>query len=161
VNLVEALGMLTNLLDNVPVIADWASIISLVVSTYAAYAITKVRSQVVGRVRMPSLVAAIEKSGKKFAILMRSYDEVETREQFVLELARCEATLRLIKSKASRATAGRVRALLQHVSNFKGPRWFGYYPAANRRDDAWRIYTELNSLIEELKNVIEEQKIGA
>ena len=153
--------MLANWLTYVPNVANWASILSLFISAYAAYAITKVRAEVVGRIRLPSLVDALEKHGNSFAGLMLTYDAAETKDQFALELARCEANIRLIRSKINRAAAGRANVLLRRIAHFKGPRWFGYYPAANEREHAWRIYAELNGLIEELKNFVEEQRIGA
>jgi hypothetical protein len=152
--------MLFGWLNYAPIAADWASILSLFVSVYAAYAITKVRSQVVDRMRLPPLVTVLEKHGKNFATLMLAYDEAETKDQFAVELARCEANLRLVKSKVNRQIGGHIGVLLGQVGKYKRPRLFGYYPALDTREHAWKIYTELNGLIEELKNFVEEQRMG-
>lgn len=152
--------MLDELKYYVPIVADWASIIALFVSVYAAYAITKVRSEVVARVRLPALLGALEVHGKNFATLMRTFDEGETKDQFALELARCEANLRLVRKKLKREAASRASKLLRKIRRYKGPSWFGIYAAANTRDDAWNIYAELNGLVEEVKNFVEEQKMG-
>jgi hypothetical protein len=153
--------MLSRWFGYVPDVANWASIVSLFVAGYAAYAITKVRAQIVDRIRLPSLVAVLESHGKKFATLMRSYHEEGTRELFVLELAKCEANVRLVRSKMSRSKGGRATLLLRQIARYKGPRWFGYSPAITDREQAWKIYADLIGLIEELKNVVEEQKMGA
>jgi len=146
--------------DYLSIVADVASLISLFVAGYAAYAITRVRSQVVDRVRLPDLVAGLEKRGKTLATLMSGYDNADTQGQVLLELARCEAILRAIGSKVGRGSGGRTDAILREIARYKGSRWFGYSPAVTTREQAWRIYTDLNGLIEELKNVIEEQRMG-
>jgi len=109
---------------------------------------------------LPNLVAALELHGKNFSNLMLTFDEPSTRDQFVVELARCEANLRLIKSRVGRSPRRRASKVLERIARYKSSRWFGYYPASSSRDDAWGIYSELNGLLEELKNLVEEQKLG-
>jgi hypothetical protein len=153
--------MSDNWLSYVPTVADWASIVSLFISAYAAYAITKVRSQVIDRVRLPPLIAVFQMHAKNFAKLMRTYDEADTKDEFAVELAKCEANLRLVRSKVNRQIGNHVRAMLVEITKYKRPRWFGYYPAIDTREHAWTIYSELNGLIEELTNFVEEKKMGA
>jgi hypothetical protein len=136
------------------IIADWASILSIFVSGYAVYEITRVRSEMVGRVRLPVLVAALRKQGSSFATLLDGYKEDQTkRREFGLELARCQATLRLVLPKVSRDARQRTNKLIADIGTWRS--------AEIAEDDAWRIYAELNGLLEELKSVVEEQKIGA
>ena len=139
-------------------IAEWASIIALFVSAYAAYAITRVRSQIIARVRLPALVSALEKNAKNFASLMREYDT--NKEEFELELARCEATLKLIGASIRGRPKGTVRLLLRSVSRYSGRAIFYRREPHDSRNSAWGIYTSLNGLIEELKNAVEEQRYG-
>jgi hypothetical protein len=155
--------MLSTLLTYLPefsVVADWASVISLFVSGYAAYGITKVRSQIVDRIRLPTLLEALERHGNSLAKLMRTYADAETKDNILLELAVCETNLRQIRTKTVRARTS-ARALLREIAKYKGPIWLGYRPAITTRDQAWKIYSGLNAIIEEIKNVVEEQRMGA
>jgi hypothetical protein len=125
-------------------IADWASIISLFVSGYAVYEIT----------RVPVLVGALRKQGSSFATLLDGYKEDQAkRREFSLELARCQATLRLILPKVNRDARQRTNKLIGDIGTWRS--------SEIMEEDAWRIYAELNGLLEELKSVVEEQKIGA
>lgn len=137
-------------------IADWLSIISFFVSAYAAYAITKVRSQIIGRVRLPQVIAALEANASELASIMRTYDD--SRDQFGLELSKCEAHLRVIRGKVSQARPT-VKRLLADIHRYNR-RSTLFYRNEQNRSDAWKIYSRLNGLIQELTNISEEQRIG-
>jgi hypothetical protein len=57
--------MLFDLYGHRTVVAEWLSIIAFFVSAYAAYGITRVRAQMVARVRLPVLVVAIQKMRRR------------------------------------------------------------------------------------------------
>lgn len=141
--------------------ADLASIVSLVVASYAAYSISKVRSQIVSRVRLPAFVDILEKHAASLAKLMGSYDERETKEHIILELTVCETNLRLVQTRADRSIRDKVFGLLWEIQKYKTAQFFGRYPAVTTREQAWKIYAELNGLIEEIKNMIAERTMGA
>jgi hypothetical protein len=140
------------------VIAEWASIVAVFVSAYAAYAITRVRSQILGRVRLPVLVSALEKNAKNFASLMRDYET--SKDEFGLELAKCEANLKLIGASIKGRPKTTVRLLLRSIRRYNGRGLFHGGGPRDDRNSAWGIYRPLNGLIEELKNTVEEQRYG-
>lgn len=142
-------------------VADVASLFSLGVSGYAAYAITKIRTQIVDRIRLPAIVATLESRAQSLAKLMATYEENETKETVLLELTLCETNLALVATKVKRPIKSRVRFVLKEIKKYKHARWFGYYPAVATREQAWIIYSELNGLISQINNLVEETKMGA
>src|ERR1700687_3562025 len=83
-------------------IAEWSSIFALFVSAYAAVTISRVRSQILGRVRLPSLVSEVEKKTQSIAKLMRDYES--NKEQFGFQLAVCEANLKILDASVTGRT---------------------------------------------------------
>jgi hypothetical protein len=104
------------------------------------------------------LVSAIEKNAKTFATLMRDYET--NKEDFGLELARCETNLKLIKASVGGGSRSSIRVLLRLIRAFNGQYLLLRGMPKNSRDDAWGIYKPLNGLIEELRNRLEEQRMG-
>jgi hypothetical protein len=140
------------------VIAEWASILALFVSGYAAITISRVRKQILGRVRLPILVSSLEKNAKNLASLMREYET--NKNQISLEMAICETRLKLLRQSIRGRPKAAVRATLRLVREYKGQsRWLRVKPK-NTSDDAWALYESLNALIEELNHALEDQKVG-
>lgn len=142
-------------------IADVSSLVSLAISGYAAYAITKVRSQIVNRIRLPDFVQAFEEHGKSLSTLMRTYDDAATRDNVLLEIAKCETKLRLVRGKVGRSVKKSISRLISKMSNYQRAKWWGLSPQNTTRDNAWTIYIMLNALIEELNDALKEQQMGA
>lgn len=136
--------------------ADWLSIVSFFVASYAAYAITRVRADIIGRVRLPDLIAALEGNSAELATLMRTYES--NTDQYGLELAKCEAHLKVVRTKVPEARLG-ARRLIADVARFNR-RPSLLTKNARKKEDAWNIYTKLIGLIEELRNIAEEKRIG-
>jgi len=137
-------------------IADWASLVSLVVSGLALFEITRLRRQIIDRVRLPVLVASLRKHGKNFADQLASYGSPEGRQEFSLEIAKCETNLRLVRTKISRTGRQRADELLKLIKKYRASD-----AIEDQTEAAWRIYADLNGLLEELKNIVAEQRMGA
>ena len=137
-------------------IADWASLLSLVASGLALFEITRLRRHIIDRVRLPVLVASLRKHGKNFADHLKSYESPEGRQEFSLEIAKCETNLRLVRTKISRTGRQRADELLKLIKGYRASDATG-----DQTEAAWRIYTDLNGLLEELKNFVAEQRMGA
>lgn len=140
----------------VSIVADWASLLSLGISTFAAVTIVRVRREVLGRVTLPDLVMALQDSNNHFATLLSDY--VANERLFSLELARCEANIRALVEIRNSA-APRAKAMLSMIAEFRRLK----RGRSGEEDDgrhAWDIYSTLNGLIEELKRVQALQQIG-
>lgn len=141
--------------------AEWASIIALFISGYAAYAITKVRSQILGRVRLPGLVAGIEKNTTTLAGLMREF--TENKERIEVELAICAANLQQVTTSVKGRPRQTANTVIREIARYKGAgwrRWVTGETSKGSRESAWSIYVSLNALIEELRHVLEDQRVG-
>jgi hypothetical protein len=138
---------LTNIFGYRTAIAEWCAIAALIVSAYAAVTIRSVRAQILSRVHLPRLSAEIEKVASKLADALGNYDN--DRRPFQVELARCEAYLKILIGTAKDNTRVTAKDILKRIRKFnKG------------KDEAWEIYTRMNMLIEELKHALENQRYG-
>jgi hypothetical protein len=139
--------------------AEWASILAFFVSLYAAVTITRVRKQILGRVRLPNLLELIKNDAHNIVKLMPDYDE--RRDEVGLELRKCEAHLKALLRSVPRKDKISTGTVLKRIREYNGQRYFIFsIRPKNNRDDAWEIYTVLNALIEELKVILEDQRLG-
>lgn len=137
-------------------IADWASLVSLLVSGLALYQIRLVRSQIVGNVRLPALISALRKNGASLAELLDDFAKANASRDILLELGRCEVNARSIQSHLARGQLRqRASGLAQMIKDYNT---FGS-SRTTAEDSAWKIYGELNILLEELKNETEVRKL--
>jgi len=102
------------------------------------------------------LAAAIRKHGTNFAEHLASYGSQDGRKEFSLEIAKCEANLRLIRPKITRTARRRTDELLLLIKAYRMSD-----AIADQTERAWRIYADLNGLLEELKSLVEEKRMGA
>lgn len=153
------MSVLTPVNEWVAVAANWLSLASLLVSIYAAVMISRVRRDIAGRVMLPGLVAALEESNRTFAVMLRDFETNER--EFGLELARCEANIRVV-SIAPNAAARAAKGVLAQIGAFRRrPSKVRLYKNEPKSDQAWAIYESLNGLLEELKRVSIRNQIGA
>lgn len=140
-------------------IAEWVSLLSLIVSGYAAWAITRVKSQILGRVRLPTLVSDIEKNAKNLAALMREYEA--NVEPVGLEIAKCGAHVKVLALSIKGPARASIRDLNRKIKFYQGKKgWLYVASPRNTRQDAWHIYEAMNALIEELHHTLDDMKRG-
>jgi len=132
-----------------------ASILSLAASGYAAYGIKKLRAEMIARVRLPALLDATTTNSSALVGLMSSYNEVNTKRLFDIELAKCAANLKMIKQKLSRPqqNALGIDALLNRI----GERPDGHLSIA----EAWATIATLNGFTDHLTGVLQDHQLGA
>src|SRR5262245_57724413 len=99
-------------------LAEWASVVALFVSGYAALAIRSVRSRILSKVRLPELEGQLEAVATEIATLMREYDT--NRDQVGLALSRCQAHLTVLQTSVTGNTKATVRKLLAEIRKYKG-----------------------------------------
>jgi hypothetical protein len=151
------MGQLLNLWGYRTPAAEWAGILALVVSMYAALTIRLVRNDILKRVRLPQLLDQITQRATALANLMRQYPA--NRNQIRVEMSRCEAHLKVLRRKVNGEISMTVRGLQAAIKSYNStPRWFRPTPR-NNKDNAWNIYAQMNGLIEELKHFIEDQRV--
>lgn len=132
-----------------------ASILSLAASGYAAYGIRKIRAEMIARVRLPALLDATIANSNVLMSLMSSYNEVNTKRLFDIELAKCTANLKMIQQKLTQPQqqALGIDALMDQI----GARDNGHLGTA----EAWATIAALNGFTDHLKGVLQEHLLGA
>ncbi len=132
-----------------------ASFFSLAASGYAAYGIGRLRAEMIARVRLPALLDATTLNSSTLVSLMSTYNEVNTKRLFNIELAKCSANLKMIKQKLSgpQQKALGIDELLDRI----GDRTGGHLSTA----DAWAMIATLNGFTDHLKGVVQENELGA
>jgi hypothetical protein len=120
------------------------------VSGYAVYTIRAVRAEIIARATLPILTTALEKHAKT---LYQIIEATDTEQQVRAELARCEANVTSIVAKLPRRNGLRVRRLASLLEKELRS------PSLNR-PAVWRIYAELNGVLQELTNVLMDQRVG-
>jgi hypothetical protein len=139
-------------------VAEWASIIAPVLSLYIVLTIKRVRRKVLDRARLPAAVDALTRSAGHIARLMQSYEE--NKNEVGLEISKCAVHLRALNAKKS-ALGSSTKQLLAEIRRYRG--WsllvFSFAPRDDRAA-AWRIYTDLNCLIQELTYTMGDQARG-
>lgn len=131
-----------------------ASILSLAAAGYAAHGIRKIRAEMIARVRLPALLDATTTNSSALVSLMSSYNEVNTKRQFDIELAKCAANLKMIKQKLSQPQqkALGIDALLDRIEQHDG-----HLSMA----EAWATIAALNGFADHLKGFIQDHQLGA
>lgn len=139
--------LVTNMFGYGGPISEWASVLSVAVSGYAAVTIKRVRSQILGRVHLPRLKNEIKSVTSALSTALSNYNN--DKRQFELNLARCEAHLKKLKGVVKGTPHTTTKKILKKIKGFN-----------RSSDEAWEIYTLMNMLIEELKHALEDQKFG-
>jgi hypothetical protein len=134
------------------------SICSLLVSSYAALTIRRVRADLINRATLPTLLKALDAHIVALGNCMQDYDKNKT--DFEAELAGCGANLTSIGQKITDPTKVIVTSLQWKIARYKGPFLFSRKGPQNSEQDARAIYNELITIRQQLKNFLEEQRLG-
>jgi hypothetical protein len=134
------------------------SICSLLVSSYAALGIRRVRNDLINRATLPALSTALDEHVVALGSHLRAYEN--RKNDFAAELAGCEANLISIQRKVTDTTKINLLPLQWKIARYKGQFLFSRKGPQNSEQDARAIFTELISIQRQLKNLLEEQRFG-
>lgn len=137
-------------------VSNASSILSLFVSLFAAWQITRVKRQIISRVRLPQVIESLERNAASLSAELgqigKDPGQLHSGEARVLAaLAICSANIRAIPS----STAPIRNAVWSLRWAFRVYRW--------RKPDlerAWRLHVSLLGLIQLLRNLKSERDIG-
>lgn len=124
-----------------------ASLISLVITVYLFYAVRKIRSFYVSKARVPELTKQLGSHASRLVILHGDFKT--SRDEVLLELGQVEVTLRFLKKKIGRPTKKSVARVLKLIDN--------YSPHNANKDQLWKIYVDLQKVIQEVVEVQSDQ----
>jgi hypothetical protein len=109
--------------------ASWASLFSLLISvfsliasSYAAFGIKRVRTDLVNRATLPALANAIDEHVIALGRYMQDYEQ--NKHDFGAELAGCEANLNSLQQKVRDTTKVNVYPLQWKIARYKGSFFF-------------------------------------
>lgn len=143
--------------------ADWASVAglaisvcSLLVSSYAALGIKRVRNELINRATLPALSKALDDHIAVLGTYLQDYEQ--NRHQFSAELARCSANLTNLSQKLDPARLS-TGTLGWKIARYQGM-WvpFGAKGPQNSEQHARAIYDRLITVQQKLLNFLEDQR---
>jgi hypothetical protein len=135
-------------------VAEWASILALLASGYAALTVKKIRADMMARVRLPDLVSAIDRHASEIVRAMPGFDTDEGRAAVAAVLARCVPDLEAVIARG--ADAARVRALIDRIDVCRN----GSLRGKKAKDEVWAIWASLAGVLTALNNLIQDRYVG-
>lgn len=148
----------------VSTIADYLSVISAVTSTFALIGINRMRRELTTRSLLPNIVETLTENNSNISGCFPDFER--RQEDFSNEIVKCKASLRPIAQLKSDAGKD-ARLILELISAYEQKdSWYSRFmqPKPQGIDDnkkkARKIYQEINGLIEEVKRLMIEHRIG-
>jgi hypothetical protein len=145
--------------------ASWASLISLgisvlslIASSYAALGIRRVRQELISRATLPALSKAMGQHLNALGGHLQDYEN--NRNDFAAELAGCEANLQSVQRKVADPTKVNVYPVLWKIARYRAPLPFSKKGPQDSEPDARAIYLALKNIQQQLKNFLDEQRLG-
>lgn len=136
-------------------IASGASILSFFISIYVLFDVRRIRKDFLSRVRIPSLLEALESYASDMSRDLASFEE--SRQQMEIVLARCEPALRSLSPKLSGVERRDTRRLANTMKNFRTIRFWRQKRELDY-DRAWALYIDLQQIIEGVKNLLKDEQ---
>jgi hypothetical protein len=142
--------------------AGVASLLSLLVSAYAVFRVRQVRAELITRFTLPDDLNALKKHATALNAFMQDFEVNKTA--ISVELEKCAANLRKIRKKVPRHIFTLAIAetptvvidnLIAKIQMYKGALWM---TPKNSKEDVQAIFISLSGVIEEIKNVPDEQR---
>jgi hypothetical protein len=134
------------------------SIFSLLVSSYAALSIRRVRLDLISRATLPALSNALDRHIAAIGGYMQDYEK--NKNDFAAELAGCGVNLASIQQKIPDWTKVNVLPLQGKIYRYKGQFVFSRKGPQNSEKDARAIYNDLLAIQQQLRNFLEDQRLG-
>jgi hypothetical protein len=125
------------------------SIFSLLVSSYAALSIRRVRTDLINRATLPALLNALDRHVVALGGYMQDFEK--NKNDFDAELAGCGANLTSIQQKITDTTKVNVYSLQWKIARYKGQFLFSRKGPQNSEQDARTIYNGLIAIQQQLK----------
>lgn len=141
----------------VGVIASWSSILGLLVSVYVLWEVRQIRRQFLLRLRISDLLQALQNQAAEMSIRLNDFEE--SRHEVQVILARCESTLRSILPKLSGAEKRPTKHLITLLRSYQRSGWLRKKSKLDL-DEAWRVYTALQGIIESIGHLREDIRSG-
>lgn len=121
-------------------VGNVASILSFAITVYLLYTVRKIKSLYVFKARVPELVEDLREQASKLATFHQDFNV--SRPQVLLEIGKAEVTLKDLKKKVGRPTRKSLAIVIKLIAD--------YSPYNQTPDYLWKIYVELQKVIQEI-----------
>ena len=127
-----------------------SSILGLLITIWILFNLNRIRKDFLFKARIPQLIQKLEKHSSLLSTYLQDFGG--SRQMINLELGKCRANLRSLRSKLPRNSKRSVKKLEKQIQKNTPTK------AESSKDTIWEIYTDLNSLIEDMKNLEQDKK---
>lgn len=117
----------------------------------------QIRRQFLLRLRISDLLQALQNQAAEMSIRLNDFEE--SRHEVQVILARCESTLRSILPKLSGAEKRPTKHLITLLRSYQRSGWLRKKSKLDL-DEAWRVYTALQGIIESIGHLREDIRSG-
>lgn len=126
-------------------IGSYASLIGLLITVYVAYQLRQIRNTYIFRVRAPEFIKLLSRRASKLIELGGDFDN--SQQSIGLEIAVADVTLRTMQSRMRGQSRRAVKQLRNSIKDYR---------QNPDRDKIYRLYTEIHTVIEEVKELQKE-----
>ena len=134
------------------------SICSLLVSSYAALGIRRVRIDLINRATLSALSKALDRHVNVLRGNLQDYER--SKNDFEAELVGCGVNLTSIQEKVADTTKVNVYPLQWKIARYKGQFLFSRKEPEDSERDARAIFNDLLAIQQQLNNFLEDQRLG-
>jgi hypothetical protein len=133
--------------DQVGSVGSVASIIGAIISIYVLLTVRKIENQFLFRVRVPEILKALKKNAGDLNEQLRQFES--SHKSIEIIFSKVGSILKNLVPKISGSTKKSAKIFAKKLQKAKGKL---------SEDLAWALYTDLNAMIEELKQYHEDIK---
>lgn len=145
--------MINWLIANFDSIANWCSILGLLISLFVLYSLKKIRKHFKLKARIPEIVNQLEDFSKE----LNSYiDDIEgNKNELIIISKRLEYTLKSLREKSTDQITKNIDKMLVSISMLKKGGPFKWNPLRKSTwkfdDEIWEIYSDIQGILQGLK----------
>ena len=127
-----------------------SSILGLLITVWILLNLHGIRKDFLFRARIPQLIRKLKEHSSRLNKHLQDFSG--SGQMIDLELGKCRANLRSLRSKLPRNSKRSVKKLEKQIQKNTPTK------SESSKDKIWEIYTDLNSLIEEMKNLEQDKQ---
>jgi hypothetical protein len=134
-------------------IASFASIIGLWITIWVLRETKKIKLSFLAKARLPEVVTDLIQISSKLAQTIPDWDT--SKHEILIEISRCKSILKNIKPKLNTDLQEDISKLIVQLDEKRTiyTFWRKKYISEYKKDDVWKIYTEIQSIIESLNQM--------
>lgn len=134
---------------NLGIVADWASILALLVTAFNAFQIRNIKRRMVINLTLEALLERLQNNSREMNRFLSVYETAKSDFDGVIGV--CEANVRAVRRRLGARRSRFCKQLLNRISA---------YGRQQRKATARAVYDTLQQVIQEIANRVEEIRIA-